>query len=226
MTAPLPRFRCVMLRRSGTTEIRIVRAESVEAARAICEAAGLNPVSIDPIGPSLFDSLGETLKRGERRLPRWRFALPAVIALPRNIWWPALLILATIPVSTALGSWALVGLTRWQADQLSQDSAPLLSAYARVAKIESARPRVEAVIAAPSLTSLVARLSAALPEGAGLASLTLDEQGLLTIEVETSDPDQLRVSFASDPLLGSLRNTGQSMTNGGTIRVILKGRIA
>ncbi len=225
MTTPLPRFRCVMLRRSGATEIRIVRAESIEAARAACEAAGLNPVSIDPIGPSLFDSLGETLALREWRLPRWRPTLPAGIALPSHPTLIAVaLILATVPITTALGAWSLTALNRWQANRVATAQAPAIAAYARVAAVESVRPRATAIMVAPTITAMVARLRAALPEEAGLAGLSRDEGGALTIEVETPDPDRLRSALAADPLLATLRNSGQTMTDGGTIMVILQGQ--
>lgn len=217
--APLTRYRCVMLRRSGASEIRVIRAENEGSARAQLAAMGREPVSVEAIGPSLFDSLGERLASAGWRLPRWR------PAWPRDIWWPVLLILATIPISTALGAWTIAGFTHWRAYSLSHHAAPALAAYARTAAIERARPQVEAVMAVPSLTSLVARLSAALPADAGLGGMMLDEAGALTIEVETADPDRLRTALAGDPLLGSLRETGQTRTDGGTIRVVLMGRI-
>ncbi|ARR54207.1 hypothetical protein HY78_12540 [Rhizorhabdus wittichii DC-6] len=70
--APLIRYRCVLLRRSGASEIRIVRAEDAAAACARLAAAGLDPVSVEPIGPSLLDRLGDRIARGGWRLPRWR----------------------------------------------------------------------------------------------------------------------------------------------------------
>lgn len=224
MTAPLPRFRCVMLRRSGTTEIRIVRAESVEAARAICEAAGLNPVSIAPVGPSLFDSLGERLARREWRMPRWRPALPPIAGPRRQAWAVAALVLATIPVTTAIGAWGLTTINRWQADRIAVEQAPALTAYARVAAVEDIRPSAAAIMAAPTVSATVARLRASLPDEAGLAGVSLDRDGTLTVEIETPDPDRLRTALTADPLLARLRNSGQTMTDGGTMMVILQGR--
>jgi hypothetical protein len=218
----LPRFRCVMLRRSGASDIRVIRAESEEAARAQLAAAGLDPVSVEPIGPSLFDRLRERIGEGGLRLPAWRPDLPP---FSRDLWWPALLILATIPVTTALGAWTLAGITRWQIHQLRQQEAPALAVYRSAAAIERARPRAEAAMAAPALTSLASRLSAVLPEDAGLAGIALDDTGVLSVEIESADPDRLRTELAKDPLLGSLGETGQAMTDGGTMRVSLKGRI-
>ncbi len=228
---PLPRFRCVMLRRSGASEIRIVRAVDEAAARAQLEAAGLVPVQIEAIGPSLVDALREKLPAAgsptpSLSLPRWRPTRPGWLALPpRATLVSAGLILATIPASTALGAWGLTALSRWQLHRLEASEAPALARYAKVAAVERVRPRAEAAMQAPAISQLVARLAAALPADAGLAGLSLDERGGLVVEVETPDPDRLRPALAADPLLGRLEEVGQVMTDEGTMRVTLKGRL-
>lgn len=229
---PLPRFRCVTLRRSGASEIRIVRATDEAAARAQLEAAGLVPVQIEAIGPSLVDALREKLPAAgaspapRLALPRWRFTRPVWLALPpRATLVSAGLILATIPASTALGAWGLTALSRWQLHRLEASEAPALARYAKVAAVEQVRPRAEAAMQAPAISQLVARLAAALPADAGLAGLSLDERGGLVVEVETPDPDRLRPALAADPLLGRLEEVGQTMTDEGTMRVTLKGRL-
>lgn len=222
----LTRYRCVMLRRSGASEIRVVRAEDEAGARALLAAAGLYPVSVEPIGPSLFDSLGEHIARGGWRLPRWRPAWPTRIVRPSATALTGVaLILSTIPVTTVIGAWGLAGIDRWRAARIAKRQAPAIAAYAQVAAVERARDDVEAVMAIPSLSGLVARLHAALAADTGLATMVLAESGELTIELETPDPDRLRTALAADPLLGSLRETGQRMTDGGTIAVVLTGRV-
>lgn len=224
--APLTPYRCVLLRRSGVSEIRIVRAEDAAAARARLEAVGLNPVSIEAVGPSLFDRFGERVANGGWRLPRGRPAWPARLSRPTGtILAAAVLILATIPVTTAIGAWGLAGIDRWRAARIARGQAPAIAAYARVAAVERARADVAAVMAVPSLSGVVARLRAALPEEAGLAAMGIAEDGALTVEIETPDPDRLRGALAADSLLGSLRETGQTRTDGGTIRVVLAGRV-
>lgn len=224
--AHLTRFRCVMLRRSGASEIRIVRAEDVAAARAQLAAVGLDPVSVEPIGPSLFDSLGERMAQGGWRLPRWRPAWPSALARPSgSVLAAAALILATIPLTTAIGAWGLAGLDRWQAKKLTRREGPAIAAYARVAAVERARVDAEAVMATPSLSGLVAQLHTTLPEDAGLGAMTLTDTGELTVELETPDPDRLRTALTADALFGSLREIGQTRTDSGTIRVTLKGRV-
>jgi hypothetical protein len=215
-----------MLRRSGASEIRVVRAEDEAGARALLAAAGLDPVSVEPIGPSLFDSLGERITQGGWRLPRWQPTWPARLARPSGTALTAVaLVLATIPATTAIGAWGIAGIDRWRAARIAKRQAPAIAAYARVAAVERARDDVEAVMAIPSLTGLADRLRATLPEDAGLAAMALAESGELTIELETPDPDRLRTALAADPLLSSLRETGQRRTDGGTIAVVLTGRV-
>lgn len=214
----MDRYRCVMLRRSGATDIRVVRAEDEAAARAILTAQGLAPVSVEAIGPSLFDALRGRLTTREWTLPRW--APP-----PRGALVGSALILATIPVSIAIGSWALAGITQLRITRLHSSAAPALSTYARAAAIEDARSTVEAVMAGPSLSALADRLAAGLPDDAGLVSLTMLPEGQLIVEIETPDPDRLRSALDADPLFGSLGETGQKRTDGGTIAVSLKGRV-
>lgn len=221
--APTNRYRCVMLRRSGASEIRVVRAESEAAARAQLAAMGREPVSIEAIGPSLLDSLGERIAAGGWRLPRWR---PTLRVPPRDIWWPALLILATIPFTTAIGAWTLTGIERWRAVRLAADAAPAIGRATEAILAEEARRSAVSVMAAPSLSSLAARLRSALPEDAGLAGIALSDDGALSVEIETPDPDRLRTALAADPLLGALREIAQTQTGSGTMRVSLKGRIA
>lgn len=220
----LPRFRCVLLRRSGASEIRVVRAESADAARAGLVAAGHNPVSVEPIGPSLFDSLGERIAGGWR-WPAWRPRRPTALALPpRPILLAAGLLLATIPLTTAIGAWSLTALNRWQAQRLAREAAPALAAGRRATAIEAVRPQVAAIMGAPTMTDRLARLAAVLPAEAGLVRFERDEAGELTLIVETPDPDRLRAALAADPGFAALRETGQTMTDGGTISVTLKGR--
>ena len=212
------RYRCVMLRRSGATDIRVIRAEDEAAARGMLAAQGLDPISIEAIGPSLFDALRERSRRPIWRLPRWT-------PLAGNNLLVVGLILATIPVSTAVGAWVLTGLTEWRIARLQDQAAPALAAYARAAATEDARATVEAVMTGPPLSALADRLAATLPDEAGLVGMTMLPEGDLLIELETPDPDRLRSALAADALFGTLGEKGQKRTEGGTIAVSLKGRL-
>ncbi|ATE63527.1 hypothetical protein [Rhizorhabdus dicambivorans] len=219
----MTRYRCVMLRRSGASEIRVVRAEDEAAARAQLAAKGLEPVSVEAIGPSLLDALREKKPALPGwRLPRWN--IPR-LRVPQQGLIAAGLILATIPVSTALGAWGLTALTRWQAHRLAQREAPALARYERVALVEGSRRHVMAVMTSPPVSAVVVRLARLLPPDTGLAAVSLDEGGALVIEVETPDPDALRGALAADPLFAGLDEVGQTRTDEATLQVTLKGAI-
>lgn len=208
------RYRCVMLRRSGATDIRVVRAEDEDAARAMLAAQGLDPVSVEAIGPSLFDALRER-----------EWTLPKIHLPRRGALLSVALVLATIPISTAILSWTLAGVTEWRIARLQAQEAPALAAYQRASATEAARTRMEAVMTGPTLIALADRLAVTLPDDAGLVGLTMLPEGELIVEIETPDPDALRGALQADPLFGSLGETGQKRTEGGTIAVSLKGRV-
>jgi hypothetical protein len=220
---PTTRFRCVALRRSGVTEIRIVHAADEAAARARLIAAGLDPVSVEAIGPSLFDMIWARLGAGrEIALPAWRPRLPA-LDVPRRAWRIAGLALASIPVSVAILSWGLVLVADLQAGRIATREAGAI-ARARTQMLgEAARAVVAPAMTAAPVEAIVGRLAAILPADSGLASVARDQAGALAIEIDTPDPDRIRPLLATDPIFGVLRETGQAPTDEGTIRVTLEG---
>jgi hypothetical protein len=222
---PATRFRCVALRRSGATEIRIVHAADEAATRARLIAAGLDPVSVEAIGPSLFDTLAAKLRaRGRIAAPAWRprLALP-VPDVPRRAWRIATLALVSIPVSVAILSWGLVLVADLQAGRIATREAGAI-ARARTQMLgEAARAVVAPAMTAAPVEAIVGRLAAILPADSGLASVARDQAGALAIEIDTPDPDRIRPLLATDPIFGVLRETGQAPTDEGTIRVTLEG---
>lgn len=214
------RFRCQALRRSGATEVRVIQAASADEARERLLAAGLEPVSIEEIGPSLFDGL-----RGgvdiDWRLPRWRPRL----SLPTRPGMIAACLLAAIPFITAIGAWMLAITTAHDVEQLQLGSSA--SAYAGKPYLSPATRRdLASAMSRPTIGGLIQRLSAAIPQSASIASVMTDAKGQLTIAVETPDPDRLRLAIAADPLLARLAETGQSRTDDGAMRVTLRGAVS
>lgn len=226
-STPTIRFRCVTLRRSGANDIRIVQAADADAARARLIAAGLEPISIEALGPSLFERLfrhdgvrGTSIKA---RLSAWR--LPRIdVSRPLPIG--AMLALATIPFTIAAGSWGLTFAIGWRADRLADRAAPQIAAWRAHQRVEAARARAAPIMAGPAASAVLTRLAGILPADTGLASIGRDEAGMLTIQIDTPDPDRIRPILGADPLFGALRETGQAATDDGAIRVTLKGRVA
>lgn len=208
----LARFRCRALRRSGVTEVRVIQAASEEAARERLLAAGLEPLSIEAMGPSLFDGLGGL------RLPDWR---PS-ITMPAGAGIVAICLLASIPLTVALGAWSLAALANGKIARLETAAAgsgradqPYLS--------QAARQHFAVALSRPTISDIARRLAAVSPQNASLAFMSGDGKGRLTIGIDTPDPDRLRLAIVTDPLLASLSETAQTRTNDGAIRVTLQG---
>lgn len=206
-----PRFRCRAIRRSGASEVRIVQAESEEAARARLIAAGLEPVSVEPIGPSLFAGISGW------RLPAWR--IPN-LDVPRGPLLIALCLLLSIPVIVAAGAW-------WQASRAMAQNQTLQNRYGNDSQGPmlslAAREALAGDLSRPTVGDLVVRLAAALPADATIYAAGDDGEHGLKLEIDASDPDQLRAALAADPLFAKLLETGQDRTESGTIRVTLEG---
>lgn len=206
------RFRCRALRRSGATEVRVVLAENEEAARDRLVAAGLEPISIEPIGPSLFSGMGGW------RLPQWR--LPR-IATPRGPALIAIALLLSIPFTVAAGAW-------WQAREAMVQNQALQFRYGRdsgkAVLSQAERERLASDLSRRTIGDLVVRLAAVLPSDAMIHAAKDDGDYGLKIEIDASDPDRLRAALAADPLFAHLRETAQDRTESGTMRVTLEGQ--
>jgi len=206
------RFRCRALRRSGATDVRVIAAASEGAARERLLAAGLEPLSIEAVGPSLFAGLGDL------RLPRWRPGMSPP-ARPMMI---AAALFASIPFTVAAGAWTLAAMAGGKAGRIAVSVAPTGRADLPYMS-HAARADFAASLSRRPLGDVVLHLSAALPQNASLASMTRDRAGQIAITIDTPDPDQLRLAIADDRLLASLAEIGQSRTENGAIRVTLHG---
>jgi hypothetical protein len=224
---PLIRFRCAAIRRSGATEIRIIYATSVDAARDRLIAAGLEPATIEPAGPSLSDRLITRLRQRllDVRYPAARAAVPNTdTPIPRarsvSKWvLTTLSLLATASATLMISSWTLLIFTRWQAEHVLQQNAAAIARYQDRMSDERIKMAARPAMTLPGPTEILGRLAAILPSDTGLAAATRDPQGVFRIELETSDPDQIRPIFASDPIFRSMKETGQKQTGEGTIHV-------
>ncbi len=212
---PMTRFRCTALRRSGATDIRIIHAANADAARDRLIAAGLEPVTIEAVGPSLTDGLIARLRDG---LPRLRYPVPQ---LDSKLISTTVLLIGTASITLMIGAWALLLVTIWQGSQLLRDEAAPIARYRALVADEGTRALARPAMTTPGPTEILGRLAAILPPDTGLAAATRDRHGALRIEIDTSDPDQIRPVVAADPLFGSLREIGQVQTGEGTIRVTL-----
>lgn len=216
----LTRFRCAALRRGGATDIRVVYAPNAEAARDRLIAAGLEPMTIEPVGPSLSDRLAAKLRT--RLRGRARPVAPAAGQHRQPISKPLLAaasLLATAGITAMLGSWTLALATMWQTQQVLRESRGAIARYHDRISDERARALARPVMTSAGPTEVLERLATILPGEAGVVAAGRDPAGVLRVELETADPDPIRPILARDPLFRSLREAGQAQTGDGTLRV-------
>ena len=75
----------------------------------------------------------------------------------------------------------------------------------------------------PTVSGLAERLARALPPDARLRQLAVEADGTIGMQIDSDDPDALRAALRGEPLLGSLRMTGQEPADNG-VRVTLRSR--
>jgi len=226
----LIRFRCTALRRSGATDIRIIHAGNADIARDRLIAAGLEPVSIEPVGPSLSDRLSARLHTNIRQFRTRRPSGPAFpdfdalrLAGGSRSFLAVACTLATVSITLMIGSWILVLTTARQADALIRTNAVEIRHFSDQRSNEAARIAVRPAMTSPGPTEILGRLATILPPDTNLVSASRDRFGALRLELDTPDPDQIRPILIGDPLFGGMKEIDQNRTTEGTMRVTLTG---
>ena len=215
------RFRCVGMRRSGATEIRILQAAHADDARARLIAAGLEPVTIEAAGPSLSNRL--LTKFAAFPAAGWHWPV-ATRARLRHLGLLAVLSLVMTCFITAIGVWIAVAATNWQASRIAARSGAAIARHRDIVIAERIRAAAATAMTTASVSERLDRLAAILPRDAGLIAAERDPAGQLILELEAPDPDQLRPALLHDPLFGSLREIDQASTDRGGLRITYKGR--
>jgi hypothetical protein len=115
-------------------------------------------------------------------------------------------LIAVGPLLTIAGAKLLTAQQRAAAAKLETEVAPRIAA-ARAAV--EARQQIDALLRRRALGATIEGLARALPPEATLIHAGRTAQGLVEIEVEAPDPDQLRAALRRTPMFARLRNTGQ-----------------
>lgn len=114
--------------------------------------------------------------------------------------------------------WFEIGHVRREATAAGEGAARAAEAHDRLTAFAAA-------VAQAPLDADLQRIRAHLPPDARLAEAARDESGILTLAIDSADPDILRDSLANDPVLNRLSERGQERRDDGTIRVRLSGTI-
>jgi hypothetical protein len=165
--------------------------------------------SSDPSADSLLARLGAGLRR----------SAPERLGLQgRMTAW--LLMLAAGLAAAAI---AIVAL--WQAEATRADMRALARQGETIAREREQAALTGRALARPTLAATLDLLRAHLPPDIRLIEAARDEDGALSVAIDTPDPDALRAALASDSRLVRLRERGQEVRDDGTIRVRLTGEM-
>jgi hypothetical protein len=159
------------------------------------------------LATQLRASAGAGAAKFRERLAAWRAQEPA--ATPRRAWQVAgavALLIALGPVATIAGGHLLAGQSRAESRQLKARAEPRIAAD-RLA--ERDRAALGAVLRRAGVGAVIEALARALPPEAALARAERNRDGLIELDIATPDPDKLRAALRREPLLATLRDSGQ-----------------
>lgn len=191
---------------SVAARVAIAHADHVRSIIGAFEAHGITPAIIADI-----DGRPATLVAGKRA---GRSPLVTMLV--------ALLLLATIPLSTAVGAHVLAAAIDRANAGIAAEGDPRLAAEARAAEMARARPVIGRLLEQRPISEIVARLAAVLPTGARIHTLSRDADGNVTVAVDLIDPDALRPALARDPLLATFRQIAQGKADTNGVRLSLR----
>ena len=132
-----------------------------------------------------------------------------------------LLVLAAIPLVSAIAVEGQAQLGRWRNARLERELAPQLARHAAVARAGAVQEAALPLLTRPTIGAVAEHLATVLPAAAQVRLMAVDAKGRLRLEIDCPDPDALREALAGDPLFATLRMTGQGVAAAEGVRVIL-----
>lgn len=171
---------------SLTVKVAMAHASRVEGVQASFEAHGLD-------APAIFAPSDDG---------------PIQIAPERSssagnggTWKVALLLVASVPVTTIAGAQLLAGIHGARADSVETQLKPRLAAEARIRREERLRRALSSVFAHEPATDLLEHIALALPDDSHALSIEREVGGALAIVTDTPDPQTVATALEEDPIL-------------------------
>lgn len=130
------------------------------------------------------------------------------------------LMIVAIPLSIWIGArWLEAGVLARNAEA----RRALEPREAAAARALGERTQLADLLDRPSTATLIEQLASVLPADARIVRLSRDADGLVTLEVMTPDPAELRAALRGDPHFAALRTRGERRIDAAMI-VTLSGR--
>lgn len=119
-------------------------------------------------------------------------------------------LVASIPLSIAIGATLLASLNASKVEALERDVQPKLTIERTLREKEDLRQALAPVLTLPSISMLLDDLAGRLPTTAYIRDVERDTEGRMRLRVVARDPDAAQDALKGDPLLPGLHQTGQT----------------
>lgn len=150
-----------------------------------------------------------------------RLRLPPAMEGAGVPWLPfaLALLIASIPLSTWIGArWAEAG----ERARVAKATRQLVPRRAVAQAVVEERAGVAALLARPRGIALLNGLAETMPDDARIVRMSRDGAGIVTLEIATPDPAELRAALRGDARFAALRSIAERRGDAGMV-VTLKG---
>ena len=174
-------------------EVRVAmaRAERIEQLQDLFEANGIAP---PPVGVATSDGVIE-LARGRS------LAGGAIGRVGARSWAIAALLIASIPLTTALGATMLRASAESRIERLEKGARPRLQSEAPARRSEALRRDLRPLVTRPSVTATLEELAARLPLTDHVKSAKQGDDRILQFTIETPDANAAEAALKGSRLL-------------------------
>lgn len=193
-------------------DVAMARADRVARLQELFEINGLAP-------PPVFAAAGdEPLELAAGR----RVAIASTDRAGARAWMVAALLIASIPLTTALGATMLRSSAENRIGILEKSAGPRLRDEARARRSEELRRGLRPLVGRPSVSATLEDLAARLPMTDHVVSIRQSGDRILDLTVEAADAEAVETALKGSPLLPHLAVSDVTPASGGRFNVALR----
>jgi hypothetical protein len=193
-------------------EVAMARSDRVERLQELFEINGLAP---PPVFAAASDEPIELA-------PGRRIAVAAPDRAGTRAWIAAALLMASIPLTTALGATILRASAENRSEMLEKSAMPRLKEEARARRSEELRRGLRPLVGRPSVTATLEDLANRLPMSHHVVSVRQSGDRILDLTVQAADAEAVEAALKGSPLLPHVTVADIAPANGGRFNVTLR----
>jgi hypothetical protein len=193
-------------------EVAMARADRVARLQELFEINGLAP-------PPVFAAAGEEpLELAAGR----RVAVAATDRAGARSWIVAAVLIASIPLTTALGANMLRANAESRIGLLDKSAGPRLRDEAKARRSEELRRGLRPLVGRPGVTATLEDLATRLPMTDHVVSVRQSGDRILDLTVEAADAEAVEAALKGSPLLPNVSVSDINPASGGRFNVTLR----